>query len=293
VRSMSSGEYVALGVLSHETKHLVSLYHRLARTRARNSSVFLSHPIWMEEGRAELADEVTSRTAWSLTPGGPTRTQAVGGTQLTHGMTFHRPEAYGVALEAARTVWYLSGQPNGLVVTPTGAIQQADVRNGGWHFHRWLGDSYGGASRSPGADASLFRSLTDSLTASGGDGIRDVTGRSLRQLMEEFAAAIMLHGQGVPGGVGAFTTYDFLTLTGSVLGSGGQPPGTYPWPVTVAPGPGSGQPPTRSFETASYSGTIGPTGLRIHDFTSNGTGLGARLTVESSVPVRLVVVRLQ
>jgi hypothetical protein len=288
VRTMDRGEFVALGVLSHESQHLVSLFNRLARTRRRNSGTFLSHPIWMEEGRAELADEVTSRSAWSKLPGGPARTARVGGAQLDQGLRSNRAETFGVALEALRTVWYLSSQPNGLAVTPQGAIQEADIRNGGWHFHRWVGDAFGGAHTSAGADAAIFRSLTDSLTASGGEGLRDVLGKSFEELLEEFVAAVMLHGvSSAPGG--GFSTYDFLSLT-TVLG--GSPPGLYPWPVTTS-GSGTSAPLTRSFESARYTGSIGPTGVRIHDFTSNGTGVGARLTVETTVPVRLVIVRLR
>jgi hypothetical protein len=288
VRSMDRGEYVALGVLSHESQHLVSLFNRLARTRRRNSTTFLSHPTWMEEGRAELADEVTSRRAWSTLPAGPSRTARVGGSQLEQGLRSYRAETYGVALEALRTVWYLSGQPNGLAVTPQGAIQNADIRNGGWHFHRWMGDAYGGAHTSAGADAALFRSLTDSLTASGGEGLRDVLGKPFEALLEEFVAGVMLHGTG-SATAGGFSTYDFLSLT-TVLGS--SPPGLYPWPVTTS-GSGTSAPLTRSFESARYTGSIGPTGVRIHDFTSNGTGVGAKLTVESGTPVRLVIVRIR
>jgi hypothetical protein len=284
---MDRGEFVALGVLSHESQHLVSLYNRLARTRRRNSGTFLSHPIWIEEGRAELADEVTSRTAWSELPAGPSRTAQVGGAQLEQGLRSYRGETFGVALQALRTVWYLSSQPNGLAVTPQGAIQEADIRNGGWHFHRWIGDAYGGAHTSPGADAALFRSLTDSLTASGGEGLKDVLGKSFEELLEEFVAAVMLHGMGSPSG--GFRTYDFLSLTTVLAGS---PPGLYPWPVTTS-GSGTSAPLTRSFESARYTGSIGPTGVRIHDFTSNGTGTGARLTVETTVPVRLVIVRIR
>jgi hypothetical protein len=289
VRSMDRGEFVALGVLSHESQHLVSLFNRLARTRRTNSQTFLSHPVWIEEGRAELADEVTSRRAWSLMPGGPARTARVDGAQLEQGLRNNRAEAFGVVLEGYRTIWYLSSQPNGLAVTPNGAPVDADIRNGGWHFHRWLADAYGRASSSAGADAALFRELTDSLTASGGDGLRGVLGRSFDTLFEEFIAGVMLHGASASTSVGAFSTYDFVSLT-TVLGT--TRPGAYPWPVTTSVS-GSATSTTRSFESARYAGSIGPTGVRIHDFTSNGTGTGARLTVESTTPLRLVIVRLR
>jgi len=296
VRSMATGEYTALGVLSHEAQHLVSLYHRLARTRRLGSSAFLSHPTWIEEGRAEIADEVTSRRAWSTVFSGPAVNAVIGWDQLrTRGFESSRccrPEAWGVAIEAARTIWYLSSQPNALVLKPAGAIAEADIRNGGWHFHRWLGDAYGRAHTAPRADAPLFRALTDSLTASGAPGLMQVLGKSFPQLLDEFVATLMLHGTGVQTPVPGFSTYDFVSLTASLFTGSSQPPGRYPWPVTTT-GSGAAAIPARGLESASYSGSIGPTGIRIHDFISNGTGVGARLNVSSTVPMRIVVVRLQ
>jgi hypothetical protein len=291
VRTMDRGEYVALGVLSHESQHLVSLFHRLAHTRRRSSRSFLNQPAWMEEGRAELADELTSRRAWSEMPSGPARTQPVGGAQLDHGLRNYRAETYGVGLQRLRTIWYLSSQPNGLAVVPAGASRDADIRNGGWHFHRWLGDAYGRAHTAAGADAPLFRALTDSLTASGVEGLRAVVGQSFSALLEEFAAAVMLHGTGAPGSVPEFSTYDFVSLTGT-LASTPPAPGSYPWPVTAS-GTGNAPGVSRSFESATFNGSIGPTGIRIHDLTSNGTGIGARISVESALPLRVVVVRLR
>ena len=295
VRSMDNREYVSLGVLSHESQHLVSLYHRLRRTERRNSSVFLSHPTWIEEGRAEVADEVTSRVALNAVAG-VSRTAPLDSADMRAFGTDAlgrccRPEAYGVALETARTIWYLAEQPNGLAVVPNGADTDADIRNGGWHFHRWLGDGLGGAGTSAGGDANMFRSLTDSLTASGEEGLQAVLGSSFEDLLDDFSTGIMLHGMGAPGSAPGFTTYDFLSLTAMRLFSTVEvPEGPYPWPVTRSAG---GAVVTKSFQTATYSGLIGPTGIRIHDFTSNGTGTGARLTVTSPVPVRLVVVRLR
>jgi hypothetical protein len=296
IRSMAQGEFIALGVLSHESEHLVSLYHRLRRTLARGSATFLSHPTWMEEGRAELADEVTSRVAWS-TVGGPSRIARVEGRDLVErGFTGNpprccRPEAYGVALQAARTIWYLSSQPNGLSVAPSAGIEQTDIRNGGWHFHRWVGDTFANTAGSPGADAALFRQLTDSLTASGREGLETVLGRSWATLLEDFTASVMLHGSGVTAGAPGFATYDFVSLTDVRLsGPNLDPEGVYPWPVTRT---GDAAPLSRPFENATFAGPIGPTGIRIHDFTSTGVGTGVRLTVGGVPGLKLVVTRLR
>ena len=295
IRSMAQREYIALGVLSHESQHLISLYHRLRRTLRQGSETFLVHPTWMEEGRAELADEVTSRLAWSLA-GGPSRNATVRGSDLRNSGSIPgfsrwccRPEAFGVGLETARTIWYLSSQPNGLAVAPTDGIPETNIRNGAWHFTRWIGDVFGHAGDAPGAEAALFRQLTDSLTASGSEGLEAVLGRSFDQLFEDFTASVMLHGMGVPNVASGFTTYDFLSLTDLELaGPNLDPLGTYPWPVTLTDG---GAPGSRRFETAVYTGPIGPTGFRIHDFTSAGSEVV--LNARGVGGLKLVVARLR
>jgi len=54
-----------------------------------------------------------------------------------------------------------------------------------------------------------------------------------------------------------------------------------------------GEPGSVSLETATYSGRMGESGLRIHDFTSNGTGQGAEVTVFAPAMARVIVVRLK
>jgi hypothetical protein len=234
----------------------------------------------VEEGTAEIAGEMSSRLAWEGT-GGPDVTEMIQKADKVI-----NKETYGVLLKWARTILYLGSQPNGLVGTPAGG-HGGSVYGSGWHFHRWLGDSYGDAASSSMADATLFTVLNDSLTASGVAGLRNVTGRTWSDLVEEYSSAIMLNGTGAPQPDWGFTSYDFPDVTDGLLVT--QRDGFYPWPVNV-----SGDNTTQMFTSLMNSGTVGPSGVRIYDFTSDGTGSGLKVQVETTKnPVRVVVVRIQ
>ena len=68
----------------------------------------------------------------------------------------------------------------------------------------------------------------------------------------------------------------------------GKPDGDYPFPVN---GSASG-----AFLSASNIGPIGASGVRIFDLTSDGTGLGLDVKVQTNggvFPFRIVLVRLK
>jgi len=282
IKGIAQGNYQALGTAVHEVKHISSLYKSLMR-----SSYFLDYyqPGWVEEGTAEIAKEMASRIAWAA-KGGP----AVGTMAKGSDVTAFTPENYGIILVHAGTTGYLSSQPNGIVVTPTGAGQDHSIYGSGWHFHRWLGDAYGNASQ-PLGDTAFFRALNDSLTAVGVDGVLTVTeAASWTRLLEEYAAAVMLNGTVAPQGARTFTSYDFVTMN-KTFTYNGKPSGDYPWAVNRTQAN-----PSAPFATATLSGPVGPSGIRIYDLTSNGTGLGLDVKVTGGVPAdpfRIVVVRVQ
>ena len=298
IRSMDADapNYQALETLVHEMKHVVSLYHRLQASLQAGTQRF--QPTWIEEGSAEIAGNLSSRQA--IASGGGPGLSAPLTVEDLRGEDGLRPtpENYGVLLRLVRTIWYLWSQPNGLVVSPTGAHPVSSIYGSGWHFHRWLGDAYGGAGTAPRADAPLFRALTESTTSPGVQGLLEVTGKGFQALLEEYALAVALNGTGAPAPDRAFTSYDFPDVTDILCGpedspcSSPQPDGLYPWPVTEqATERGSTVP--VGFETAEYEGLIGPTGLRVHDLRSDGIGAGAVVQVRMDAPGRLVVARLR
>jgi len=272
--------YQALSTLVHEMKHVSSLYKSIGRYRSTGGTDDY-HPDWIEEGTAEIAAEMSSRKAWATLSGGP----AVGAManrqhKLNTGIT---KENYGILLRWSRTLFYVYSQPNGVVVTPNGAHDSHSIYGSGWHFNRWLGDAYGNASTAY-ADASYFKSQNDSLSTSGVAGILALTGKNWTQLMEEYVAAVMYNGTGAPQPTLAFTTYDFVSaLTGLLVD---QVEGSYPYPVNL-----SGSVTTSPFSSGTYSGPVGASGIRVHDFTSNGTGVGMEVAV-TLAGGRVVMVRL-
>ncbi len=290
--------YQALATLVHEVKHVSSLYNRIA---SGASSPF--HPSFVEEGTAEIAGEVSSRLAWAATGGPPVGSRvtrqsfldAANSTEVT-------PENYGIFLRMARVVWYLSSQPNGVSASP--GSQQTGIYGSGWLFHRFLGDSYGGAASAL-ADQSLFLQQNDSMTAAGFSGYPVVAGKSYADLLKEFAIAVTLAGTGIAP-ASDFTTYDFSTTT--EVFSNPDPSGTFPWPVTrtcngvacptatTPPATGDnddGVVTAAQFGDRTYVGSLGPGGLRVHEFESNGSGIGAEFDVSALSGVDVIIARIR
>jgi hypothetical protein len=285
ILAIQDESYHALAVAAHEAKHVVSLYNRLVASRRAGTS--RSHPTWIEEGTAEIAGEMSSRVAWAANGGPPVGARLEGSDFYPGNQLRVTAENYGVLLDLARTVWYLSSQPNGVVVTPEGAPEFSDVYGSGWTFMRWLGDAYGQAGTAPQADAPLFRAMNDSLAGQGTAGILEQTGKTFTTLLDEFAVAVMLHETGAPAPSRDFATYDYLS--GTDIFTNPDPPGVFPWPVTTTEGDNE----SVSFQTAQYEGPIGSSGIRIHDLASNGTGQGAQIRLNMSLPGKMLITRLR
>lgn len=297
IKDMAEENFQALGTLAHEARHVVTAYHRAVASNMTNVSQY--NPTWIEEGTAEIADEMASRFAWASI-GGPAVNALIDRQSFVNQAGNFVPENYGVLLHVGRAGGYLSSQPNALVTKPTGGGPLIDVYGSGWTFHRWLGDSHGKAGSAPKADATLFRALNDSLTPGGVAGLAQQTGKPFLTLLDEFVVGNALHGTTAPQGSLGYTTYDFPSA-GSVFCGIWNPVGDFPFPVTTTGTPrdcdggvAETSNPSKSFSSATYSGPIGITGMRIHDFVSNGTGTGAQITVEGvAAPGKIIVVRIR
>lgn len=298
IRALDDGFDQALETTVHEVKHISSFRHGIARADWWGFADPFQ-PDWIEEGTAEIAGNISSRRAWAEL-GGPTAAARIGETELIDHYTANgnefAPEVFGVLLRLSRAQEYLASQPNGLIVTPDGARDGASYYGSGWTFMRWLGDAYGNAASAPYADASLFAAMNDSLTAPGTQGIEAQTGKTIQALMEEFAAGVMLHMTPSEGSDLAYTSYDFLSAieifcfssddpSGPCEGTG--PSAIWPWPVTAT----SKDVLYAPFQNGTFNGTTGPTGLRIHEFRSAGTGLGLAVRVTAAQPSKVVIAR--
>ncbi|MEK9500164.1 Ig-like domain-containing protein [Gaopeijia maritima] len=288
----------SLETLVHEMKHVSSLYRSVLRPRGQQY-----HPSWVEEGTAEIAGNMATRLAWSSV-GGPAINARIDDediidTGFDASTGDIKPEFFGVAIRMLRAQGFLASQPNGLVVSPNGALDDHSVYGSGWTFFRWLGDSYGNAASAPMADADLFKSLNATAAMPGVRGLEDELGVPFPRLLERFAAAVMFHATpNAPTGLD-FTGYDFPTAievfcfaadNPACSGSAPGPTGYWPWPVTTN---SDGTPSWTLQQPTEFSGSIGPAGLRIHDFVSNGTGTGAELVISAPAQARIVVARIQ
>jgi hypothetical protein len=294
---LNEGFQIGFYALMHEMKHVSSLYQRIRRAGTGNPVL---HPEWLEEGSAEISAERAARFAWSKMGGPPMQASLTVEDWLNaEGEGDITTENLGALWMMFGTQAYLSRQPNSVV---SAVDQNSDLYASGWLFQRWLGDAYGGAGNGPRADSLLFRRLNDQATASGVPGVEAVTARTWTQLMEEFTSAAMVNGRlQIQRG---FTSYDFIQSieiwcfavdpvdfaeSDCPTSEPPGPPGAFPWPVTTD---AQGVSEVRLIGDADYAGPIGPSGLRVHDLGSNGTGSGAEVSVELA-GARVVVVRLR
>jgi Bacterial Ig-like domain (group 2) len=282
--------FAPLGTLAHETKHVVSLHNRIAASNKAGTAQF--HPLWIEEGTAEISESMASRIAWAAT-GGPAVGAPITGDDIINTVRNNNnnatAEMWGVIDKLANIIVQLSTHPNSLITNPAGANAFHTFYAAGWHFHRFVGDAFGNAS-TPFADAPLFRQMTDSTAPMGSATLVQATGRSFDQLFEDLVVAMSLHGTSAPAPTRAFTTYDFVTAT-NIFGAPVEltPPGVYPWPVTTD---STTENPNASFATAAFTGKIGPSGISFYDFLSNGTGTGAQIEVTVDPPAKVIVTRI-
>jgi len=281
---MAESKWAALGVLAHEAQHIIGF-----RNRAEGGQP--NDPDWMQEGAANLSEEMASRTAWAAT-GGPAVRATVTFDDLWNSWTDALPpkEAWGVFDRIAGTIRQLSNHPNSFTTNPTGAnpLHSFYFYHGSWHFHRFLADAYGNAAG--GEAGAFFKALYSQSATPGTAGLATQTGRSFEQLFVELATAMNLHATGALEPARTFATYDLVSAT-SIFDSPEDlnPPGVYPWPVTTDSNGTS----SAGFVTATYSGPMGLAGIRIHDFLSSGTGAGLQLAFGVATPAKIVVTRLR
>jgi hypothetical protein len=297
--------YAALGVLAHEAKHVVSLYHGIRRNAF--------HPTWIEEGTAEISQVMSSRIAWAAT-GGPAVGVELTGNHIIDAVNANggkrTPEMWGVVSEIADVILNMSTQPNSLVTNPDGANPAHSFYAAAWHWHRFIGDAFGDAS-TPFADAPLFKALTDSTGAAGAAGLAQQTGRNFNELFEDVTVAVSLHKAG-PAPARDFSTWNLFSATAIFSGPPEvAPPANYPWPITAdAESAEDGGSPAKGFSAGVYSCPprivggqyvepnpsdrcrMGASGMRIHEFVSPGTGQGAQILVTGAASGKIIVTRL-
>jgi len=290
--ALANNRYWAMGGIAHEMAHVSSLYKRVRSDvmRGQPAGVRTFNPTWIEEGRAEIAKEMTSRLSWQRA-GGPAMRDRVNRTIMRDGLANLRPEAYGTFQIMARVVRAFSVDPNAVTFEP---MDQGHVYGSGWHFHRMLRDLFAAGGDDHAADEGVVLALNDSLALPGVAGIEAVTGRSLEELLADHATALTVAGaepwltdEAIP----RFVAYDFPTAT--EIFSTPDPPGRYPWPVTMTgDDDDTSDPSVPLARSQRFRGRIGASGVRVFDFEAAAEGAGAILRVPALVPITVVVARI-
>jgi hypothetical protein len=152
----------------------------------------------------------------------------------------------------------------------------------------------------------LFKLQNDSLTVTGFQAYPELAGKSFTELVLEMATAITVAGTGPDFGVPQWSTYDYATAT--EVFSNPDPAGTFPWPITrtcngvacsndlqsdEGDDNDDGVVTAAPFATRTYFGNLGPGGIRVHEFESNGTGIGADFTVTGPSGLKIIVARIR
>ena len=120
-----------------------------------------------------------------------------------------------------------------------------------------------------------------------------ITGRSFTQLFEDFVVAVSLQGSGFapPRAIDTWNLPDAADVFRNP-----NPDGSYPWPVTATEtrdSQGNTLTVTQHapFAPAVYTGGVGPSGVRFHDFRSSGSQ-SAEIQVVGAGDGIIVVTRL-
>ena len=290
--ALADNRFWAMGGIAHEMAHVSSLYKRVRSDvlRGEPAGVRTFNPTWIEEGRAEIAKEMTSRLSWERA-GGPAMRDRVNRTIMRDGLANLRPEAYGTFQIMARVVRAFSVDPNAVTFEP---LDEGHVYGSGWHFHRLLRDLAAAGVDEQGADEAAVLALNDSLAPPGVAGIEAVTGRSMAALLADHAAALTVAGaepwltdEATP----RFATYDFPTST--EIFSNPDPPGRYPWPVTMTgDDDDTSDPSVPLMRSQRFTGRIGASGVRVFDFEATAEGAGAIFRAPALAPITVVVARI-
>ena len=139
-------------------------------------------------------------------------------------------------------------------------------------------------------DEAFVAALNDSLTVPGIEGIEDITGLSMAELLESHAVAMTVAGSEdwlTDDQVPRFLSYDFPTTTEVFVNP--DPPGRYPWPATLTGDNDFNSMAAAELGTAGrFEGRVTSNGLRVHDFEAMGEGASA--IFHPTVGERVVVI---
>jgi hypothetical protein len=273
-------------VLMHEMKHVVSFAEHASR------GAFGSEESWLEEGTAEIAAEIYTRTGCGFGLRQKVTYAALRACENANAGTWSPTMSSGIGYDWYQ--FYAGIETNSPIVgnvVVNGALVPFNYE-GAWSLIRWAADSYGAS------DATFFRAITQAGGVTGLNNLLARTGTSLTTLLGEWS--LMVATDDRPGftpassrlGLATWKSRDFMA--GVYQGySSGYPalfPTPFPLPVhtlgqgsfaTTVSSLAAGT--TSVFELGSQGGAAGFFSLR----ASNGAALAP------ATPLRIGIVRVQ
>ena len=287
--------YLARGVAQTNPQVFATTVHEVKHISSFSTRVYEGgrHPLWIEEGTAEIAGELSARFAWAR-QGGPAFGSPVRGEDFAR--SGRSDSNFGIYLRMVRMLGSIAYHPNALTTNPAGSSGGHTVYGTGWHFFRFLADAHEDAASM--ADTTFFTAQNTASTTGVG-WLRNHFGTSFHSLVEHMHIAMIFSDTETSHPHWSFATYDFPSVSNAcVLNI--RPAGFYPWPVTTAGNEGQCgddevSTPSAGLSTPrTFSGEVGPSGARIHDFVfRRGAGPESRIYIEMEAPAKVLIVRIR
>jgi hypothetical protein len=167
------------GTLVHEAKHLTSFAEHFARnTPSLEES-------WLEEGTAQTAAEIYSRSVYPGTGWKSNTTYASSVYCDVRIGTATCPNAQSLMIGHFNWLYsYYQNNESNSFLSP-GSVD-GTIYGSAWMFSRWLVDQYGG-----GTEASLLRALTQEPVATGVSNVSKQTGQSFTGLLADWTMTLI------------------------------------------------------------------------------------------------------
>ncbi|HEY5490205.1 MAG TPA: hypothetical protein VIK25_03330, partial [Gemmatimonadaceae bacterium] len=167
------------GTLVHESKHLVAYAERLARNAPAPEES------WLEEGTAQLATELFSRSVYA---GVGWKTNTTYANSVYCDVRSGQPACpNGLQLMNNPFGWlykYYRSNEDLSVLSP-GSVD-GTIYGSAWMFARWLVDQYGGPTES-----TLLRSLVQEANLTGVNNVTSKTGQSFTALLADWTMTLI------------------------------------------------------------------------------------------------------
>ncbi len=188
--SLEGARRNALGISAHELQHLINAQSRVLGAEEGFDGL---EEVWLDEGLAQLAEELAGLRMAGLATGQNLRYDQVASSQgeLEWFNAFHINNFFQLSLFMLD-----GGRAPALSGTDPGGLESLQMRGFGWFLARWLADQ----DASPGGRQLLRRLVSGGPNRLRGvDNVEAAVGRSWPELLADFAVALAVDDSGLDG----------------------------------------------------------------------------------------------